>query len=36
MNEIGKILLFMVSCVLTNNYIFSPLPGLLPVLGRFQ
>ena len=33
MNEIGKILLFMVSCVLTNNYIFSRFLGCCPFLG---
>ena len=30
MSEIAKILLFMVSCVLTNNYIFSRFLGCCP------
>ena len=33
MNEIAKILLFMVSCVLTNNFIFSRFLGCCPFLG---
>ena len=33
MNEIAKILLFMVSCVLSNNYIFSRFLGICPFLG---
>ncbi len=33
MNEIVKILLFMVSCVLTNNFIFSRFLGCCPFLG---
>ena len=33
MNEIAKILLFMVSCILTNNFIFSRFLGCCPVLG---
>ena len=33
MSEIAKILLFMVSCVLTNNYIFSRFLGCCPFLG---
>ena len=33
MNEIAKILLFMVSCVLSNNYIFSRFLGCCPFLG---
>lgn len=33
MNEITKILLFMVSCVLTNNFIFSKFLGCCPFLG---
>ena len=33
MNEMTKILLFMVSCVLTNNFIFSKFLGCCPFLG---
>lgn len=33
MNEITKLLLFMVSCVLTNNFIFSRFLGCCPFLG---
>lgn len=33
MNEIGKLLLFMVSCVLTNNFIFARFYGCCPFLG---
>lgn len=33
MNEIGKILLFMVSCVLSHNFIFSRFLGCCPFLG---
>ncbi len=33
MNPIVKILLFMFSCVLTNNYIFSRFLGCCPFLG---
>ena len=33
MNEIVKILLFMVSCILTNNFIFSRFLGCCPFLG---
>ena len=33
MNEIVKLLLFMVSCVLTNNFIFSRFLGCCPFLG---
>ena len=33
MNEIGKVLLFMVSCILTNNFIFSRFLGCCPFLG---
>ena len=33
MNEIAKILLFMVSCVLTHNFIFSRFLGCCPFLG---
>ena len=33
MNELTKILLFMVSCVLTNNFIFSRFLGCCPFLG---
>lgn len=33
MSELGKILLFMVSCVLTNNFIFSRFLGCCPFLG---
>lgn len=33
MSEIGKILLFMVSCVLSNNFIFSRFLGICPFLG---
>ncbi len=33
MNPIVKILLFMFSCVLTNNYIFSRFLGVCPCLG---
>ncbi len=33
MNEIAKVLLFMVSCVLTNNFIFSRFLGCCPFLG---
>ena len=33
MNEIAKILLFMVSCILTNNFIFSRFLGCCPFLG---
>lgn len=33
MNDIGNILLFMVSCVLTNNFIFSRFLGVCPFLG---
>ncbi len=33
MNPIVKILLFMFSCVLTNNYIFSRFLGVCPFLG---
>ena len=33
MNEITKMLLFMVSCVLTNNFIFSKFLGCCPFLG---
>ncbi len=33
MNEVGKILLFMVSCVLSNNFIFSRFLGCCPFLG---
>lgn len=33
MNELVKILLFMVSCILTNNFIFSRFLGCCPFLG---
>ncbi len=33
MGEISKFLLFMVSCVLTNNFIFSRFLGICPLLG---
>lgn len=33
MNELTKVLLFMVSCVLTNNFIFSRYLGICPFLG---
>ena len=33
MNEVSKILLFMVSCILTNNFIFSRFLGCCPFLG---
>ena len=33
MNELVKILLFMASCVLTNNFIFSRFLGCCPFLG---
>ncbi len=33
MNPIVKVLLFMFSCVLTNNYIFSRFLGVCPFLG---
>lgn len=33
MNPIVKVLLFMFSCVLTNNYIFSRFLGICPFLG---
>lgn len=33
MNEIVKVLLFMVSCVLTHNFIFSRFLGCCPFLG---
>ena len=33
MNEIVKLLLFMVSCILTNNFIFSRFLGCCPFLG---
>lgn len=33
MNEIAKILLFMVSCILSNNFIFSRFLGCCPFLG---
>ncbi|MBE5786461.1 MAG: electron transport complex subunit RsxA [Clostridiales bacterium] len=33
MNEITSILLFMVSCILTNNFIFSRFLGCCPFLG---
>jgi electron transport complex protein RnfA len=33
MNAIGKVLLFMVSCILTNNFIFSRFLGCCPFLG---
>ncbi|MEG0146237.1 MAG: Rnf-Nqr domain containing protein, partial [Clostridia bacterium] len=33
MNEVAKILLFMVSCVLTHNFIFSRFLGCCPFLG---
>jgi hypothetical protein len=33
MSPIVKILLFMFSCVLTNNYIFSRFLGVCPFLG---
>lgn len=33
MNEIAKVLLFFVSCVLTNNFIFSKFLGCCPFLG---
>ena len=33
MNEITKMLLFMVSCVFTNNFIFSKFLGCCPFLG---
>ena len=33
MNEVTRILLFMVSCVLTNNFIFSRFLGICPFLG---
>lgn len=33
MNEVTKILLFMVSCILTNNFIFSRFLGCCPFLG---
>ena len=33
MNPIVKVLLFMFSCVLTNNYIFSRFLGCCPFLG---
>ena len=33
MNEVVKILLFMVSCMLTNNFIFSRFLGCCPFLG---
>lgn len=33
MNEIAKLLLFMVSCVLAHNFIFSRFLGICPFLG---
>lgn len=33
MNEIGKLLLFMINCVLTNNFIFARFYGCCPFLG---
>lgn len=33
MNEIAKLLLFMISCVLTNNFIFARFYGCCPFLG---
>ena len=33
MNAIARVLLFMVSCVLTNNFIFSKFLGCCPFLG---
>ncbi|MDO4493113.1 MAG: RnfABCDGE type electron transport complex subunit A [Clostridia bacterium] len=33
MNAVAKLLLFMVSCVLTNNFIFSRFLGCCPFLG---
>ncbi|MEA4898449.1 electron transport complex subunit RsxA [Bacillota bacterium Meth-B3] len=33
MNELTRVLLFMVSCVLTNNFIFSRYLGICPFLG---
>ncbi|MDO4571821.1 MAG: electron transport complex subunit RsxA [Clostridia bacterium] len=33
MEEVAKLLLFMVSCVLTNNFIFSRFLGCCPFLG---
>jgi len=33
MNEIAKLLLFMVNCVLTNNFIFARFYGCCPFLG---
>jgi len=33
MNEIVRVLLFMVSCILTNNFIFSRFLGCCPFLG---
>jgi len=33
MNEVAKILLFMVSCILSNNFIFSRFLGCCPFLG---
>lgn len=33
MNEIAKLLLFMISCILTNNFIFARFYGCCPFLG---
>lgn len=33
MNELAKLLLFMISCVLTNNFIFARFYGCCPFLG---
>lgn len=33
MSELAKILLFMVSCILSNNFIFSRFLGICPFLG---
>lgn len=33
MEHVGKFLLFMVSCVLTNNFIFAKFYGICPFLG---
>ncbi|MDO4739834.1 MAG: electron transport complex subunit RsxA [Eubacteriales bacterium] len=33
MNAVAKLLLFMVSCVLTNNFIFARFYGICPFLG---
>lgn len=33
MSEVGRILLFMVSCILSNNFIFSRFLGICPFLG---